>query len=84
MKDLLDEAAAFGGSKAVTERIEHTLSTIACHSSVRAHDKLSWEAMRGILQQMDGIDFSANCPHGRPVYFEMNYEELERRFGRTQ
>ena len=24
------------------------------------------------------------CPHGRPTLIEMNYRELERKFGRTQ
>jgi len=83
LKDLLDEAASFGGSRAVQERIEHALSTVACHASVRAHDKLSFEQMESLLHRLDGIDFSGNCPHGRPVYFEMTYEEMERRFGRT-
>ncbi len=83
LKDLLDEAASFGGSRAVQERIEHALSTLACHASVRAHDRLSFEQMESLLHRLDGIDFSGNCPHGRPVYFEMTYEELERRFGRT-
>jgi DNA mismatch repair protein MutL len=32
---------------------------------------------------MDGIDYRAHCPHGRPVLLRMSLGEIERRFGRT-
>jgi DNA mismatch repair protein MutL len=38
--------------------------------------------VRALLDQLDTIDFKANCPHGRPVVFEISLAELERRVDR--
>jgi len=69
-------------SRALEERTETVLATIACHSVVRVGQKLSEAEMRGLLSAMDSIDLSSNCPHGRPVARRMPRAELERRFGR--
>jgi DNA mismatch repair protein MutL len=39
--------------------------------------------VRALLESMDGIDYRAHCPHGRPVLLRMSVAEIERRFGRT-
>ena len=71
-----------GGSRAVTERLDHVLATVACHSVVRAGDALSTDEVVALLAQMDGIDFRAHCPHGRPVLLRIGTAEIARRFGR--
>jgi DNA mismatch repair protein MutL len=38
--------------------------------------------MESLLVQMDAIDFKANCPHGRPVYYRIPLMELEASFDR--
>ena len=43
---------------------------------------LAPEEARALLDGLDGIDFKARCPHGRPVVFELPLAELERRVGR--
>jgi DNA mismatch repair protein MutL len=43
---------------------------------------LTREECQGLLEQMDQIDFKANCPHGRPVYFRIPLMELEKSFDR--
>ena len=40
-------------------------------------------AWRGLLESMDGVDYRAHCPHGRPVLLRLSISEIERRFGRT-
>ena len=37
---------------------------------------------RNVPPALDGIDFKARCPHGRPVVFELALADLERRVGR--
>jgi DNA mismatch repair protein MutL len=50
---------------------------------VRAGDVLTEHEVRALLSSMDGIDYRAHCPHGRPVLLRMSLGEIERRFGRT-
>jgi len=80
---LLSELAAQGGSRAVEERIDNALATIACHSVVRAGDLLSAREAEALLVSLDGIPFRGYCPHGRPVLLRMRVDEIARRFGRT-
>jgi DNA mismatch repair protein MutL len=81
--DMLDELAARGGSDVVADRLDLLFATMACHSVVRAGDVLDERRVRALLESMDGIDFRAHCPHGRPVLLRMSVGELERRFGRA-
>ena len=83
LRELLDDLADRGGSRAVDERLDHVLATIACHSVVRAGDVLGPDQARALLDQMDGVDFRAHCPHGRPVLLRIGVPEIARRFGRT-
>ena len=83
LRELLGDLADRGGSRAVDERLDRVLATIACHSVVRAGDVLGADEARALLGQMDGVDFRAHCPHGRPVLLRIGVPEIARRFGRT-
>jgi DNA mismatch repair protein MutL len=83
LRALLGELAERGGSRAVEERLDLALATIACHSVVRAGDALSPREVVALLSSMDGVDFKAHCPHGRPVLLRISVGEIARRFGRT-
>jgi DNA mismatch repair protein MutL len=82
LAELLGELADRGGSRAVEERLDHVLATVACHSVVRAGDLLSPREAEALLVAMDGVDFRAHCPHGRPVLLRIGVPEIARRFGR--
>ena len=69
-------------SRALEDRSESLLATIACHSAVRVGQALSEPEIRSLLAAMDSIDLNTNCPHGRPVTTKLSRSELERRFGR--
>lgn len=79
---LLDELARTGSGRAVDEKIESMLATVACHSVVRAGDTLSGREVESLLGAMDGIDFRGVAPHGRPVLLRISVAEIARRFGR--
>ncbi len=83
-KLLQDVLAEIGGSghDAFTHAIEHVLATVACHGSIRAGDRVTMEEARALLAALDAVDFSGNCPHGRPILHALRWEELERRVGR--
>jgi DNA mismatch repair protein MutL len=82
LRALASDLAEVGDSRAIEERAEDLLATIACHSVVRVGQRLSETEIRALLAAMDAIDLSTNCPHGRPVTATLARGELERRFGR--
>lgn len=62
--------------------IDHMLSTTACHSAVRAHDRLEVSEIQHLLTQMDQVDHASYCPHGRPSFVKMDLSDLEKIFKR--
>jgi DNA mismatch repair protein MutL len=83
LTEVLGELAARDATELVADALDHVLATMACHSVVRAGDVLGAHEVRALLESMDGIDYRAHCPHGRPVLLRMSVSEIERRFGRT-
>jgi DNA mismatch repair protein MutL len=82
LRDLLDELAR-SGERGFGDAIDMALATMACHGSIRAGDPLSLPECQALLEQMAGIDeFGGHCPHGRPIVFEMPFDELARKVGR--
>jgi DNA mismatch repair protein MutL len=62
-------------------RLERVLAEIACHSVVRAGDRLSAGEAEALLRSLDASDLTAN-PHGRPMLLRIPIGEIARRFGR--
>ena len=83
VSDLLEELSSGKKTASLDQRRDEVLMRMACHGSVRGPHKLTPDEVRALMQQLDCIDFKANCPHGRPIYFEMPRKELEKRFHRT-
>jgi len=69
------------GAPTRAEQLDRALAEIACHSVVRAGDRLSASEAEALLRSMDGADFSSNV-HGRPVMLRMSLADIARRFGR--
>ena len=80
---LLSELARTGSDRAIDDKIESMLATVACHSVVRAGDSLSGKEVESLLAAMDGVDFRGVAPHGRPVLLRIGVDEIARRFGRS-
>ncbi|HLU68117.1 MAG TPA: hypothetical protein VKZ63_17660, partial [Kofleriaceae bacterium] len=82
LRELLAELAEEGGSRAADERLRAVLATIACHSVVRAGDRMSPAEACSLLESLDRTPRRTHCPHGRPVMQRLAVDELARRFGR--
>ncbi len=82
LRSVLDELSSHGWSGGVADAKHALFSRMACHGSVRAGQHLALEEVQALLRDMDAVDFRGHCPHGRPVYFRLSLEEIERRFGR--
>ncbi|MBP9707679.1 MAG: DNA mismatch repair endonuclease MutL [Oligoflexales bacterium] len=71
-------------SEASTAKLAHELlSTIACHSAVRAGEDLSALEVQRLIQQAQEVDFFHNCPHGRRVLKWITQNEVKSWFDRS-
>jgi len=79
----LTEAEEDGeGSRLLAAKLDHVLSTMACHGSVRAGRRLSPDEMNALLRDMEKTPFSGQCNHGRPTYIELKLTDIEKLFQR--
>ena len=82
--DLVDELKA-AGKEVNTVRVgEHTIAKTVCRHAVKANDPLAGRELENLVADLRRCAMPYTCPHGRPTLIEMNYRELEKKFGRTQ
>lgn len=81
LRSLLDDWAK-DGAPSDEERLIDVLSKIACHSVVRAGDRLAPSEAEALLASLDGVDPSVPTPHGRSLLLRFPISEIGRRFGR--
>ncbi len=82
VRTLSDELAEHDQALALEERLNHILSTMACHGSIRSGRRMNGEEMNALLRQMEDTPLSGQCNHGRPTYVELSLKDIERLFGR--
>jgi len=63
--------------------VDSILRSFACHSAVRAGERLTLEEMESLTDQLFATEFPFTCPHGRPTMLRVEMRELEKRFQRT-
>jgi DNA mismatch repair protein MutL len=80
--DVADALTEWGDTRALEEKLDHVLATMACHGSVRSGRRLTAEEMNALLRDMEATPFSGQCNHGRPTYVELKLTDIERLFGR--
>jgi len=57
--------------------------TAACHSAIRAGQKLQGAEIVHLLEAMDRAKIPMTCPHGRPLWCKLTHAEIARFFNRT-
>ncbi len=81
--ELVDELKA-AGQEVNSHRLgEQTIAKAVCRQAVKANDPLAGTELENLLHDLRHCAMPYTCPHGRPTLIEMNYRELEKKFGRT-
>jgi DNA mismatch repair protein MutL len=79
---LVEKTAEIGVSVDMKSILDGCLMVMACHNAVRAHQHLSGEQIKTMLEQLDACENPSHCPHGRPIWIQWSVKELEKRFQR--
>jgi DNA mismatch repair protein MutL len=82
--ELIDELKSTGQTVNSLRLGEHVIAKTVCRHAVKANDPLAGPELEGLLNDLRHCTMPYTCPHGRPTLIEMNYRELEKKFGRTQ
>ena len=89
VRDLADEVCDWSvdgetndAERAMRERLDRVVATIACHGSVRAGRRMNVAEMNALLREIEATPGAEVCNHGRPTFIELDLRDLERLFGR--
>jgi DNA mismatch repair protein MutL len=81
---LIDELQASGQDVNSWRLGEDVVAKTVCRHAVKAHDVLQGPELDRLLELLRLCAMPYTCPHGRPTLIEMNFRELEKKFGRIQ
>jgi DNA mismatch repair protein MutL len=81
--ELIDQLKAAGQEVNSLRLGEHVVAKTVCRHAVKANDPLAGAELQNLVEELRHCTMPYTCPHGRPTLIELNYRELEKKFGRT-
>jgi DNA mismatch repair protein MutL len=64
------------------EAYDQFIALMACHNALRSGQSLSQQEITYLLEQLEGMSLPTHCPHGRPIFRNIGYREIDKMFGR--
>ncbi len=82
MGEILDELSFLKRERKGIEPIQSILITLACHSAIRGNFMMRREEMEELVKTLTPFNITATCPHGRPIFFILKWDEMDKQFKR--
>ena len=82
IREILEDLKMVKREEKGTEALNTMLVTMACHGAIRANHPLRKEEMEELMNNLNPFHPSTTCPHGRPIFFSLTWDELSRQFRR--
>ncbi len=79
--DILSDLDAITLSK--TDPVDELVKITSCRAAIKAGDPLDEEEMSALINQLFKCSLPFTCPHGRPTFYEIKIDEMEKWFRRT-
>ena len=80
---LIADLTEWESSDDLASQREQLLATLACHSAVKAGQRLSAPEMSRLVADLIRTQAPAVCPHGDPIIITITGEQLDRKFERS-
>jgi DNA mismatch repair protein MutL len=81
--ELIDALKGAGAGVNSARLGEDVIAKTVCRHAVKANDPLRGPELENLVNDLRRCTMPYTCPHGRPTLIEMNWRELEKKFGRT-
>ncbi|MCJ7703945.1 MAG: DNA mismatch repair endonuclease MutL [Desulfobacterales bacterium] len=83
VREMLEELSLLKRGGEGSTPLHALLISLACHSAVRANFPLRREEMEEFIGNLYPFNPSTTCPHGRPIFFLLSLDEMNRQFKRN-
>ncbi len=70
------------GNRSFEKLIDPILAMKSCKAAIKANDVLTLDEMKELFRSLGKLRNPNNCPHGRPILFEISKKEFEKYFKR--
>jgi DNA mismatch repair protein MutL len=84
VEKMAEMGGLFGSEEGLRKVLDESISVMACHGAIRAHQSLTAAQMKGLMEQLERCDNPSHCPHGRPTWVRWSHRFLEKSFSRIQ
>jgi DNA mismatch repair protein MutL len=81
LPEILDEYKIKVGTE--VDMQERVAKSVACRASIMSGDRLTYDEMNALIDQLFTCETPYFCPHGRPTMITISLDELDDRFERT-